>query len=103
MNASLVWQKLDKKFTGNQYFKHRVLILGPKSERYKKFIELRTWCWNVFGDTYERDILLYMVMAGNEPTFIRKWTWHFITEGRQEISLYFATDLETSMFNLKWG
>ena len=41
MSASLVWQKLDKKFTGNQYFKHRVLILGPKSERYKKFIELR--------------------------------------------------------------
>jgi hypothetical protein len=100
MNASLIYQTLDSRFTGHKHFKFRVLITGPTQERYLKFVELRDWCWDTFGRSHERDVLIYL--ADKDDAFVRKWAWHFVTEGRKEFAIYFAGEEEYTLFKLKW-
>ena len=83
MSASLIYQKLDARFTGHTFFKYRILLKGPRTDRYVKFVQLRNWCWDTLGSSYERDILIDL--AYSDDTFTRKWSWHFEKIGRAHV------------------
>jgi hypothetical protein len=100
MSASVIWQKLDSRYTGHEHFRFRIIVQGPTRERYIKFIELKDWCWDTFGRSYERDVLIYL--ADKDDSFVRKWSWNFVSEGRNETAIYFAGDEEFTLFKLKW-
>lgn len=96
------FSKLDTRFAGHQHFKYRVKILGDYVVRYSQYIEIRNWCWETWGSSCERDILIEL--ADKDESFIRTWSWHAEKYNKRfyEFYIYFATDQEYALFKLKW-
>ena len=93
---------LDSRFKGSKHFTYRSKIFGDYSKRYPQFIEIRNWCWDTWGFSCERDILIKLADKGEN--FIRPWAWHceYSTRGYFDTYIYLATDQELSLFKLKW-
>lgn len=99
---ALKLQKLDARFAGFQHFQYRIKF--HHTTKYAKFIEIRNWCWETWGPSYERDILIEM--AYQDESFVRPWSWNIASNRTRKFSepfIYLATDKELSIFNLKWG
>lgn len=94
--------KLDSRFAGHKHFKYRVKILGDYIVRYNSYIEVRNWCWETFGTSCERDILVEL--ADKDESFVRKWAWHAEKYNKRfdECYIYLATDEEYVIYRLKW-
>lgn len=94
-------QKLDHRFAGHKHFKYRISWRTVKHERIVNFIELRNWCWETFGPSNERDIIIYL--ADKDEGFVRCWSWHIEKDSvRYTPFIYLATDQEYALFKLKW-
>jgi hypothetical protein len=50
---ALKLEKLDGRHSGHFFFQYRVWVHG--SDRIRDFIQIRNWCWEVWGSSCERD------------------------------------------------
>lgn len=93
---------LDNRFTGYKHFRYRVKTLGDYTVRYSTFIDIRTWCWDTWGSSCERDILIEL--ADRDEGFLRLWSWHTERYNKRfaDVYIYLASDAELSLFELKW-
>ena len=88
-------QKLDKRHSGNHYFKYYVVSTKIWAERYQELQYWREWCWTTFGPAAELNTVL---MMRND----RDWMWAWDT-GHNNCRLYLKSDAELSWFSLKWA
>lgn len=94
--------KLDTRFAGHRHLKYRIKLLGDYTVRYDQYIQIRNWCWDTWGSSCERDILIEL--ADKDESFIRRWSWHAEKYNKRfyDLYIYLATDQEYVMFKLKW-
>lgn len=91
----MVLQELDGRHSGHGTFTHRVRISGPKQEKIDMFHRVRTWCWETFGPSTERDT--YTSANVTAP-----WAWHLDSQHYIPY-IYLKTNREQMLFTLKWG
>lgn len=92
--AKLTFVKLDARHAAHDCFKYRVEITGGVDERVRKYIELRNWCWEMWGPGRERDYAMF----GQCP----QWAWHTPNDRLATLFIYLLSDEEASFFKLKW-
>jgi hypothetical protein len=80
--------KLDGRFTGYPYFRHRIYARyngqrHTQAERLIAFGQMRKWFVQQFGDSCERDVYLYLKRDTwnrhrdtPEPELNDSWCWH---------------------------
>lgn len=101
---------LDKRYTGREAFKYMIedftdgdfMIFAPsysKTEKLKKFITLRNWCWETWGPSCERDYHLSMKHNKDNDMLNKHWCWYSIGYQRR---IYLAGDEEKVWLKLKW-
>jgi hypothetical protein len=87
--------KLDKRHSGTAHFRYRVCVDGTREVRVTKFLELREWCYSMWGVGMEREFANVVKCA--------HWGWH---TGRDilydPLYIYLVSDAEASLFKLKW-
>lgn len=79
--------KLDQRHNGHKQFKYAVM---PNS--FTIYNNWRIWTWETYGPSCE---LVYV-----SPTAEPIWAWHSSTDGRMR--LYFKSDEELALFQLRW-
>ena len=89
-------EKLDGRHSGNYYFKYRVWVHG--TDRVRDFIQIRNWCWEVWGPSCERDD---HILSYNNSTVVNNphWAWHVYERSRY---IYLIDDQALAFFKLKW-
>ena len=87
--------KLDGRHKGHGLFDYFVDFQTassiPRDTRRADFVEMRNWCWEVWGPAQELDFTGW----GTEPS----WAWW---RDGDRASLYFG-EQELSVYLLKWG
>lgn len=86
--------KLDRRMTGYGDFKFMVKFLSQFD--LAKFLEIRNWCWEQWGPSYEYYFHNHSKLPNKNPS----WCW-LINEFDSRI--YFAGDEEASWFLLRWS
>lgn len=99
--ATLILEQLDARHKGHRLFTHRVNIRGTKVERFAKFHELRTACWEVWGPSDERDIMLSFWRDQYKSFRNEHWCWHYDAK-MDDVYIYLSGIEEVSFFKLKW-
>ena len=93
---ALKLETLDGRHSGNYYFKYRVWVHG--TDRVRDFIQIRNWCWEVWGPSCERDD---HILSYNNSTVVNNphWAWHVYERSRY---IYLIDDQALAFFKLKW-
>ena len=90
-------RRTDRRMTGHLHFKYYAQADLPslrrydRTESYKKFCEVRTWCWEQWGASCEVDL---------DPTYNPHWGW-MVDDYRFRI--YLADKNEATLTQLKWS
>lgn len=79
--------KLDHRHNGHTQFKYAI---AP--DKFTNFVEWRVWAWETYGPSCE---LMY-VDGPNIP----QWAWHSSEDGKMR--LFFKSDEELALFQLRW-
>lgn len=93
--------RLDGRFAGSEVFKYRLKITGYRSDRISRFIELRTWCWESWGPSCERDLFLDHYYDNNKTLFNKYWAWQS-NDPNDCFYIYFIDDGAAGYYKLKW-
>ncbi len=91
--------KLDRRYSGNQFFSHMVEPQGCGTERYYQFGPWRDWCWEVFGASSE---LGFVTVQPSDRGMVSLKPWCWDTE-YQHMRLYFRDEATLSSFLLQWS
>ena len=93
---ALKLETLDGRHSGNYYFKYRVWVHG--TDRVRDFIQIRNWCWEVWGPSCERDD---HIQSKRDPEIENNlhWAWHVHERSRY---IYLINDRALAFFKLKW-
>ena len=93
---ALQLETLDGRHSGNIFFKYRVWVYGP--DRIRDFINVRNWCWEVWGSSCERED--YMMSYSDQDVVTNsQWAWHKVDRSRY---IYLVNDQALAFFKLKW-
>jgi hypothetical protein len=98
MTPSLSLEKLDGRHKGLNRLKYRILVQGPRTEKFQDFLQVRRWCWETWGPSCEREIFLLLAQNNVESM---DWAWHF-DEKWQACYIYLAGSKQLELFSLKW-
>lgn len=88
-------QKLDRRHSGNRWFKYRAETKGTV-EGVKSFVEARSYLWQVLGASADLEEL-YMAYGHSPPV----WCWRASREAGWH--LCFKSDKEVGLFLLKYA
>lgn len=88
-------QKLDRRHSGNDRFAYRIEFYPNQT---KLFNQVREWCWDNWGSSCELDLAYDDGWISKKEI---KWCWRF-DESPRAIFLYFKSDVEASVYSLKW-
>jgi len=93
---ALKLETLDGRHSGSWFFKYRVWVHGP--DRVRDFIQIRNWCWEVWGPSCERED---HILSYNDPAIENNlhWAWHTYERSRY---IYLVNDQALAFFKLKW-
>lgn len=83
--------KLDRRYSGNTRFSHRVEFSGSWKSKAVNFVRARNWCWDRFGASAELD-KLYAV-SDDTPL----WAW----ESEHNTALYLRDTSLTQFLLIK--
>ena len=97
--------KLDKRYTGYQYFTYSVIaVWNPNwrdaADRVATFCEMRTWCWETFGPSCE--LSEFMKLANREDGVNPRWCWVHKYESTPA-RILINSEEDKNWFVLRWG
>lgn len=91
-------QKLTGRFKGSKCFTDRAeIVTAGYLERMAKFVEIRHWMTEQYGQSMELD---YLLELKGSRSFDLKWAWKVDCNGRYFI--YFNDDKILNWFTLKY-
>lgn len=106
--------KLDRRYSGNEYFKYS--LPGPGNEYFNymavvkgfsggvnaidHFRNLRQWCWETFGPSCE--LSEYTILASNDKPVNERWCWVNETPYRCP-RILIKNEEDRNWFVLRWG
>ena len=94
---ALKLETLDGRHSGNYYFKYRVWVHG--TDRVRDFIQIRNWCWEVWGASAERDFFITLSYM-TDKIHNEHWAWH--TDPNGHVYIYLTDNQALAFFKLKW-
>lgn len=101
--------KLNRKYTGWQYFQYIVTVEPPRNNLYsdrlilnQKWFELREWCWTTWGPSKELEDWLKAKMIAEDKHVSQNthWCWQ---NDRYATRIYLTSDKELNWFRLRWS
>lgn len=101
--------KLNRKYTGYEYFQYIVTVEHPKTNRYadtqelrQQWFALREWCWSTWGPSKElEDWLRSRIMDPTKAVGQNEhWVWQ---NDRYATRIYLTSDKELTWFKLRWS
>ena len=90
-------KKLDGRHNGHKRWKYYISFNGPQ-ERAEDFFECRLWCWENFGPSREMDETIDLRRSPADHNI--QWAWANTDYKRW---LYFSSDAELALFQLRWS
>ena len=90
-------ETLDGRHALNTLFTHRVAVKGH--ERQKDFVQLREWCWEMFGAGVERTLVWHV--REDDRTLRYRWCWHIDPANESNLYLYFREETASAFF-IRW-
>ena len=90
-------ETLDGRHSLHTLFTHRVLVKGQ--DRQKNFVQLREWCWEMFGPGIERSLAWHM--RDDDKTLKYRWCWHIDPANEYLMYLYLKEETASAFF-IKW-
>jgi len=94
---SLRLETLDGRHSGKIFFKYRVWVYGG-ADGIRDFIQIRNWCWEVWGPSCERDD---HILSYKDPEVDTNKHWAWLTDGNYRY-VYLTNDQALAFFKLKW-
>jgi hypothetical protein len=85
-------RKMDKRMTGHEDFGYCATFFKTVREG-QKFCDIRDWCWDNWGNSCEYEFW------NGRPAPNQHWCW---ANDEHKIKIYFKTDVEYTLFLLRW-
>jgi len=89
-------ETLDGRHALNTLFTHRVAVKGQN--RARDFVQLREWCWEMFGPGVERTLVWHT--REDDRTLKYRWCWH-VPDSENTQYLYFREETASAFF-IRW-